>query len=165
MEPPLRRLHNEQIMMGGAAPPSIRELAEQSYALREHDLRENSVRKQRDDTLFRRSMDPRITHNRENTPSASTMPKYTKEGIIKRNVLPTEKVGPDDIENMSATTNGEENADPEASKKPVQLHRGKRKRHHDGKTSKSYGTLLIVLILIAMAIAGVVMLCSSKPSK
>ena len=85
MEPPLRRLRNEQFMPGGGAPPSIRELAEQSYAMRESDLRENSQRKQRDDTLYRRSMDPNITHTRKNTPDAGTMPKYTKEGIIKRN--------------------------------------------------------------------------------
>ena len=77
------RPRNEQLMHENA-PPTIRDLAEQNFAMRQRDTRENSVRKQRDDTLYRRSMDPGLTHNRKDAPDATSMPKFTKEGIIQR---------------------------------------------------------------------------------
>lgn len=146
MEPPLRRLRNEQFMPGGAAPPSIRELAEQSYAMRESDLRENSHRKQRDDTLYRRSMDPDITHTRKNTPDVGTMPKYTKEGIIKRNQTTEQE------EHPRKPQSPPQNATPPPQiKKPTMLHRF-------SPTSPSLWTC----ILIIGAIVGVAVLCTSN---
>ena len=146
MEPPLRRLRNEQFMPGGGAPPSIRELAEQSYAMRESDLRENSHRKQRDDTLYRRSMDPDITHTRKNTPDAGTMPKYTKEGIIKRNQTTEQEEHPRKPPPPPPPQNA---TPPPQIKKPTMLHRF-------SPTSSSLWTC----ILIIGAIVGVAVLCT-----
>ena len=65
-------------------PPTIRELAEQTFLLHQEDMRENSARRQRDDTLFRRSIDPSLTKTRDdNIPNAGSIPKFTKDGIIQ----------------------------------------------------------------------------------
>lgn len=70
------------------APPSIRDLAEQTFAMQQADHRENSVRRQRDDTLFRRTMDPTLSRTRENRPDATTMPKFNPEaGLLQKQDL------------------------------------------------------------------------------
>jgi len=71
------------------APPSIRDLAEQTFAMQQADQRENSVRRQRDDTLFKRTMDPTLSRTRENRPDATTMPKFNPEvgGLLQKQDL------------------------------------------------------------------------------
>ena len=150
MEPPLQRPRNEKFFHGGltgGAPPSIRDLAEQSYAMRENDLRENSVRKQRDDTLYRRSMDPQLTHTRENTPETGSLPRYTKEGIVKRETFPATRTS--EPEEKSPPPTETANSKP---KKPTMLN----------KVSSSQSSSIFTCILIAVAIIGVALLCTSK---
>ena len=70
------------------APPSVRELAEQTFVMQQTDQRENSVRRQRDDTLFRRSMDPGIARTREERPDEMSMPKFNQEaGLLQKRDL------------------------------------------------------------------------------
>lgn len=140
------RPRNEQLMHADA-PPTIRQLAEQHFALREEDHRENSVRKQRDDTLYRRSMDPRLTHTRENAPDATSMPKFTKEGVIQRrpaNAEPGKKPAP---------------AEPQ---KPAEPDKDSTMLHRTSGSSSSSGGLsrALVGVLIIAAVAGVIMLCT-----
>jgi len=73
---------NEQLMMEmGDGPLSIRQLAEQTFRMKEESHKENAMRKQHDSVLFKRSLDPTISHNRKKTPlqAISTM---TKDGLI-----------------------------------------------------------------------------------
>lgn len=69
------------MMEMGDGPLSIRQLAEQTFRMKEESHKENAMRKQHDSVLFKRSLDPTISHNRKKTPlqAISTM---TKDGLI-----------------------------------------------------------------------------------
>jgi hypothetical protein len=151
MEPPIQRHRNENIFHGGqngGAPPSIRDLAAQSYAMREHDLRENSVRKQRDDTLYRRSMDPQLTRTRDNRPEAGSLPRYTKEGIVKRESFAAAEEPSEFAKNPTQPPSPTETTKP---KPPTMLN----------KISSSPSSIF-TYVLIVVAIVGVALLCTSK---
>lgn len=77
---------NEQLMMEqmSGAPMSIRQLAEQTYAMKEDNLKENAMRKQHDPVLFKRSIDPVVAHNRKKVP-LDGIKRMTKDGLIGTN--------------------------------------------------------------------------------
>ena len=77
---------NEQLMMEqmAGAPMSIRQLAEQTYAMKEDNLKENAMRKQHDPVLFKRSIDPVVAHNRKKVP-LDGIKRMTKDGLIGTN--------------------------------------------------------------------------------
>jgi len=133
--------------MHSDAPPTIRQLAEQTFALREEDHRDNSARKQRDDQLYQRSMDPRLTHTRENAPDATSMPKYTKQGVIQRR--------PANVKNSAAkktpSTKPQKHTEPKDS---TTLHRT------NGSSSSGGLYRIMVGVLIIATVTGVIMLCT-----
>jgi len=136
------RPRNEQLMHEDA-PPTIRQLAEQTFTLQEEDHRENSVRKQRDDTMYRRSMDPRLTHTRKNSPDATSMPKFTKQGVIQR---------------RPANTSNAKKSPPAEPQKTVEPAKDSTMLHRTNKSSS--GLSILVGVLIIAAVGGVIMLCT-----
>ena len=62
-------------------PMSIRQLAEQSFNMREHNKFEQKRDKQHNTVLFKRSFDPVISHNRKKTPLHG-IKRMTKDGMI-----------------------------------------------------------------------------------
>ena len=106
------------------APPSIRDLAEQRFAIQQADHRENSVRRQRDDTLFRRTMDPTLSRTRENRPDATTMPKFNPEvgGLLQKQDLRRREPEREAAEPV-ATPPGPSKPVVQISKPPTLLHR------------------------------------------
>jgi hypothetical protein len=138
------RPRNEQLMHHDA-PPTIRQLAEQTFDMQQEDHRENSTRRQRDDTMYRRSMDPRLTHTRKDAPDVTSIPKFTKEGIMQRQQNRKGK-------SLDAA---EKQPEPEKPRKitrpPTMLHR---------LTQKGDLSTGIVVLLVFAAIAGVCVLCS-----
>ena len=76
------------------SPPSVRELAEQTFAMQQLDNRENSVRRQRDDTLYRRTMDPTLSRTREDRPDETSMPKLNKQaGLLQKQDIRRRETG------------------------------------------------------------------------
>ncbi len=144
------RPRNEQLMHRDA-PPTIRQLAEQTFSLQQEDHRENSARRQRDDTLYRRSVDPHLSNTRKESPDATSMPKFTNEGIIQRK----------DVSNKKSPTGSkiDEPGAPKEPQKPPEPEKQSTLLHRMGQKT---GQLqhVIVAVLIAAAVVGVCMLCT-----
>ena len=140
------RPHNEQLLHRDA-PPTIRQLAEQTFALQQEDHRENSARRQRDDTLYRRSVDPSITQTREKSPDATSMPKFTKEGVIQRR-----DASKTNSAKGEASPPQQPQKPPEPDKKSTMLHR---MTQNPNRWSN-----MIVAVLVVAAVVGVCMLCT-----
>ena len=144
----LPRPMNEQLMMSTGGPPSIRQLAEQTFALQQEDERENSVRRQRDDTIFKRSVDPTLSMDRGEQP-AEGIARHTKDGVIRRN-----------IRRKIERREEEEQEEEEVRKPAVQLH----------EVEKSTNTAqspipLIIAILIFSGLIGTGVYIFAKKNK
>ena len=90
-------------------------------------------------------MDPHLTHTRKDAPDATSIPKFTKEGIMQRQQNRREKP-PDATEKPPEPEKPQEIARP-----PTMLHR---------LTQGGDWSTGIVMLLVLAAIAGVCVLCS-----
>jgi hypothetical protein len=149
------RPRNEQLMHRDA-PPTIRQLAEQTFSLQQEDHRENSARRQRDDTLYRRSVDPNLTNTRKESPDVTSMPKFTNEGIIQRRDVSQKHATKDDTQ--PSPQQQEPQKPPEPEKHSTLLHRVM------GQGSGNWSNVIVTVLIVA-AIAGICMLCSCNWQK
>ena len=139
------------------APPSIRDLAEQTFAMQQADHRENSVRRQRDDTLFRRSMDPSLSRTRENRPDETSMPRFNQEaGLLQKEDLRRRE--PEMPQKPVVAPPVAEPSKPQEPKPPTMLYRA----------SEYCSDNKMVVFLVVLAIVGCVVLVgcdwNKKPS-
>ena len=65
-------------------PLSIRQLAEQSFNMREQNKMQQKRSNQHNTVLFKRSIDPVISHNRKKTP-LNGIKRMTRDGLIGTN--------------------------------------------------------------------------------
>jgi len=148
------RPRNEQLMHHGA-PPTIRELAEQTFTLQQKDHRENSARRQRDDTLYQRSVDPDLTNTRKESPDVTSMPKFTKAGIIQRMDVSQKK---------SATKGDSSRQTPPEPKNPLEPEKHSTLLHKMTQETNQWQNIIVGTLIVA-AIVGTCMICTCSWQK
>jgi hypothetical protein len=115
---------NQQLLMEQTdGPLSIRQLAEQSFSMREMNKKENFKSRQHNSVLYKRSVDPVISQNRRRTPLDGSIMRMTKDGLIgvedqRAPVRLNNEGGGDDEQQQQQQPSGETSSTPNGGGAP-----------------------------------------------